>query len=272
MKLPKGTDYYSLVIDSGNTLLKVALYFGEKLQWITSFTTLDKASVANLELPEENINGIISSVSASPEEILNCFDLPHLKGRIQWLIFNHETALPVVNKYHTPETLGKDRIAGVVAANAQFPEKDVLVIDAGTAITYDLITKDNEYYGGSISPGLSIRFKALHTFTGRLPLIDKPVTPGESIEGNHSVPLNTEKETLIGHNTEESIITGVMNGALFEIDGFIGAYAKKYPSLISILTGGDAIYFDKKLKSHIFAIPNLVLNGLNLILRYNLEK
>lgn len=267
MNLPKGTEYYSLVIDCGNTLVKVALYFGEELQWNKSFDTLDNETVSTLELPTENIRGIISTVSASAEKLIDSFDIPSLSGRIQWLVFNHETDLPVVNKYHTPKTLGKDRIAGVVAASVMFPGQDVLVIDAGTAITYDLITKDKEYYGGSISPGLNIRFKGLHTFTGRLPLIDKPEAEGDSF-----LQVGFIKESIFGHNTEESILTGVMNGSLYEIDGFISAYSKKYPMLTTVLTGGDAIYFDKKLKSHIFAIPNLVLNGLNLILRYNLEK
>lgn len=265
MNLPQGSEFYSLIIDRGNTLVKVALFFGEELQWIKSFNTLSKEIISTLDFPSDDIQGIISSVSSSAEEIISNFEICGLNERIQWMVFDHDTAIPLVNNYQSPGTLGKDRIAGVVAASALFPGKDVLVIDAGTAITYDLITKDKEYFGGSISPGLSIRFRGLHTFTGRLPLIDKPVLTGDNTELERSI-------LLTGRNTEESIVTGVMNGALFEIDGFISAYTEKYPTLTTVITGGDAIYFDKKLKSHIFAIPNLVLNGLNLILRYNLEK
>lgn len=155
----------------------------------------------------------------------------------------------------TPETLGKDRLAAVIAASNIFPGSDLLVIDAGTAITYDFINKDREYHGGSISPGINMRFKALNTFTGRLPLIDPE-------------PF----DQLIGLNTHEAILSGVMNGARYEMNGIIEDYQLKFPHLKTILTGGDAIYFDKKLKSNIFVSSNLVILGLKLILKYNFEK
>src|SRR5690606_6792967 len=152
----------------------------------------------------------------------------------------------IINCYDTPDTLGKDRLAGAVAGAHLYPGKNVLIIDAGTAITYDMVHSMNQYVGGSISPGINMRFKALHTFTKRLPLYEP-----------------TMYDKLTGTDTYQSIMSGVMVGARAEMDGIINEYEQKYQSLITILTGGDAIYFDKKLKSNIFATSNLVLSGLN---------
>lgn len=250
MKLPSKSNHTFLVIDQGNTLTKVALFGKDGLVFVRQFSTFTASDINSLGIIQEEISaGIISSVSSDPRIIKELFT------SVDWLILDHKTPLPVTNNYSTPETLGKDRIAAVVAAASVFPDKDVLVIDAGTAITYDLISKDKIYIGGSISPGLAIRLKALHTFTGRLPLFEVTVF-----------------DDLIGRDTYGSILSGVMHGAIFEINGFINEYERLYPGLEIILTGGDAIYFDKKLKSHIFASPNLVLNGLKLILQHNFEK
>lgn len=239
-----------LVIDQGNTFTKAALYVNDELHWLNTFKVFDQRVVSTIGFESEDVSaGIISSVSTDPHLISSL--LPEIK----WLILDHNTPVPVINSYLTPETLGKDRLAGVVAASVRYPGHDVLVIDAGTAITYDLVTKDKEYHGGSISPGLGIRFKGLHTFTERLPL--------------YEAALYNE---LTGKDTFESIMSGVMTGSLLEMEGFISEYQKKYPGLITLLTGGDAIYFDKMLKSNIFALPNLVIDGLKLILQYNLEK
>lgn len=246
----QGPFQYYLVIDQGNTLIKVALFKNDNIEWIRTFSSFSSIEAQSSELNELNINaGIISSVSSDPVTITS------LLPAINWLVLDQNTSLPVINLYDTPETLGKDRIAGAVAASAIFPGKDVLIIDAGTAITYDLINKEKKYLGGSIAPGLGIRFKGLHTFTGRLPLYQPDYFIG-----------------VTGKNTYESIMSGVMTGTLFEMEGFISSYKEKYPELITILTGGDANYFDKISKSNIFALPNLVLNGLKLILQHNLEK
>lgn len=250
MEFPKTGNNTFLILDQGNTLTKIALFDHDAFMWIRYFNKLSVHDVEQLELDKINITaGIISSVSVDA-----CSLLPILPD-INWLILDHNTPVPLVNRYHTPETLGKDRLAGAVAASKLFPESDVLVIDAGTAITYDIVTRNKEYLGGSISPGLAIRFKGLHTFTGKLPLIE-------------AIPFNE----ITGYDTRESILSGVINGTRLEIDGFIREYKEKYPELVIILTGGDAIYFDKKLKSNIFAFPNLVIDGLKLILHYNLEK
>ncbi len=167
---------------------------------------------------------------------------------------DHNTPLPVKSMYKTKETLGNDRIAGVTGANALFPSTNVLVIDAGTAITYDLITRDSVYRGGNITPGLSMRFKALHTYTGKLPLAEK-----------------TEHYPLIGEDTISAIVAGVTGGILMEIEGHINALKKVYTDLKAIITGGDAEFFDKKLKNTIFVVPNLISIGLNTILEYNVK-
>ncbi len=250
MNLPEKNNNSILVIDQGNTLTKVALFENEELIFIKHLSSISSNVINNLEINGDAIPiGIISSVASDPSSITNYFK------SIRWLILDHNTRLPIINKYSTPETLGKDRLAAVVGASALLPDKNILVIDIGTAITYDFITKNKEYIGGSISPGLTIRFKALHTFTGRLPLVESEVF-----------------NELTGNNTNKSILSGIMNGVLFELNGFINEYEQLYPGLEIILTGGDAFYFDKKLKSHIFASPNLVLNGLKLILQHNFEK
>lgn len=239
-----------LVVDRGNTLIKVAFFIESEIRWIKCFPTFTSIEVSQLDLnQDEMIPGIISSVSSEPESITSL--LPF----VRWRILDHKTPIPVINNYETPDTLGKDRLAGVVAASYLFPGKNVLVIDAGTAITYDLITGTKEYIGGSIVPGLGIRFRGLHTFTSMLPLYEA-----------------SSYSELTGKDTYGSIMSGVMTGTRLEMDGFIREYEAKYPGLITVLTGGDAIYFDKMLKSNIFASPNLVLIGLKLILQYNFEK
>jgi len=166
---------------------------------------------------------------------------------------DHHTPIPLINRYRTPDTLGYDRIAAAVGAYTIYPEKNVLVIDAGTAITYDLVTGGGEYMGGNISPGMAIRFKSLNKYTNRLPLLEPSI----------------EEPPLLGSSTKEAIQSGVINGILFELDGFIGDVSRLHPELKVVLTGGDAKYFEGKLKSSIFVDLNLNLIGLNRILEHN---
>jgi len=158
---------------------------------------------------------------------------------------NHSTPVPFINKYRTPETLGKDRIAIASAAVQLFPNENVLVIDTGTSITYDLVTSKEEYIGGGISPGLNMRFKALHNFTHRLPLVKM-----QDAEA---------KINLVGDSTETSILSGVVVGAKAEVENIINQYCSLYSSLKIIISGGDHKYFEKLLKSNIFAAPNIVV-------------
>jgi type III pantothenate kinase len=176
----------------------------------------------------------------------------YIKKQSKFIIFDSSTPLPLTNKYQTPETLGKDRLAAAVAAVNMFPHSNVLVIDAGTCIKYDFINAKAEYLGGAISPGLQMRFNALNHFTEKLPLITL-----------------SEYDSLIGKNTAESLLSGVINGTLSEIDGIIERYHKIYPEIQIVLSGGDAEYLVSKLKKEIFAVSNIVLNGLKIILDYN---
>ena len=170
-------------------------------------------------------------------------------------ILTHELPLPIKNGYTTPITLGVDRIAGVCGAHQHFPDRPCLVIDSGTCITYDFIDRDGVFLGGGISPGLSMRFEAVHTFTARLPLVQM-----------------IESAPLIGNSTETCIQSGVLNGVIEELNGIINRYQEKFEGLQVILCGGDARFFENKLKASIFALPNLVLSGLNSILIYNVSR
>ena len=152
------------------------------------------------------------------------------------------------------ETLGKDRLAAAVGANYLQPGKDLLVIDAGTAITYELIDASGSYLGGNISPGMTTRFRALNLFTEKLPLV-----------------VEQEYIPLVGTDTETAIQAGVVNGIVCEMDGYIEMLRLKYPNLLVFLTGGHSFYFERRLKNSIFADINLVLTGLNRILEYNVE-
>ena len=237
----------NLVIDSGNTAAKVGIFEEHKLIGKHTFRDLEelKAFIQNTDF--EHL--LIGSVKADAEVISSW-----AVNRGKKIILRKGLPLPISNRYKTPETLGTDRLAGVCGAIQLFPGSNNLVIDAGTCITYDFIDKESSYHGGSISPGLNMRFNAVHTFTAKLPL----VTPKAGVE-------------LIGDTTEISIQSGVVNGLLSEIDGIIQQYRGKFPDLKVILCGGDAGFFENQLKASIFAVPDLVLIGLNSILLYNVD-
>jgi len=178
-----------------------------------------------------------------------------LKKLFPVLLLDEKTPVPFKSKYQTPSTLGNDRKANIAGAMKLFPGKDVLVIDVGTCLKTDFINEAGEYLGGSISPGLEMRFKSLKHFTARLPLVTY-----ESFD------------ELTGNSTKNSILSGVINGMMMEIEGFIEKYDLKYSNLSVILTGGDTYVFDKNLKISIFVAPYLSLSGLNEILIYNVER
>ncbi len=195
---------------------------------------------------------IISSVVNYSREIIDYLEASTTPAS-NWIILHQ---FPLKNRYLTPDTLGYDRIAAAVGAYTIYPGKNVLVIDAGTAITYDIVTAKGEFLGGNISQGLEIRFKSLNKYTNRLPILERP----------------EERPPLLGSSTREAIQSGIVNGLLFEMDGFIEAISKEYPKLQVVLTGGDAKYFVGKLKSSIFVDPNLNLIGLNRILEHNADR
>jgi len=240
-----------LILDFGNTLKKIAFYNGNT---ITDLLTCDKITLSQLKSiinEHQAIDAaILSTVTSYPLSIKN-----YLKEQFRFIEMDESTPVPVKVLYKTPDTLGKDRLAAVVACNHLFLGKDVLVINAGTCITYDFVNAGSEYPGGAISPGMKMRFSALHNFTDKLPLVN-----------------NYIKTELTGNDTESSIISGVMNGIIAEIDGVIDKYKLKNPELLTVLSGGDAKYFDKSLKNSIFAVPNIVVEGLHIILNHNVDK
>lgn len=242
----------NLIIDVGNTLVKLAVFSKGKLK-VKHAVTIDVfiEHVTSIKQQYPTLRkAIVSSVGN-----LSATDLKYIKTHFDLLQLNFKTKLPFLNLYETPKTLGVDRIALVCASVKQFPDKNVLVIDAGTCITYDFVTCKNEYLGGAISPGIAVRYKSLNNLTANLPLLD--------IELPNSI---------IGTSTISSIHSGVIHGVLKEIDGVIQEYTIKYSDLTVILTGGDANFLSKQLKSSIFANSNFLLEGLNYILQFNLNE
>lgn len=239
----------NLVIDVGNTFVKLAVFEGDTLkekETVRHEYLVKHISFIKKKYPEIN-NVIFSSVAKLKDS-----DISYIKANFNLLQLSATTKLPFLNAYQTPNTLGHDRIALISASVKQYPESNALIIDAGTCITYDFITAKNEYLGGAISPGLNMRYQSLHNLTANLPLLE-----AES-------PKN-----IIGNSTDNSIHSGVVFGLLNEIDGIIYSYQQKYSDLTVILTGGDANFLSKQLKSSIFANSNFLLEGLNYILQFN---
>lgn len=238
-----------LVIDWGNTRIKLGIIQKKKL---IDTITLQNTEIELFKFEIEKLDSLNACILSSVANIeIKTIDFVKNKCN-HFFEFSHITKIPIVNKYQTPETLGKDRLSAVIGAWSLFPNENVLVIDAGTCIKYDLVTKNSEYFGGSISPGLQMRFKALNFYTDKLPLVE---------------PENIDY--YIGKNTKESILSGVVNGVVAEINGITNIYQKDYENLRIILTGGDAFFFEKKLKNIIFANSNLLIIGLNEILQHN---
>jgi type III pantothenate kinase len=241
----------NLAVDIGNTRVKAAVFEGDKLLVLYVFDRSRIVSELKQIVKKNQISaGILSNVGAISNK-----KMIKLKKIIDFQLVTVDSKVPFTNLYQTPKTLGVDRIALVVRAVSQFPEKNVLIIDAGTCITYDFVNTASEYLGGAISPGIKMRFKALHNFTANLPMLD-----GQDF---------TE---FIGRNTKESMTSGVLNGVQKEITGFIQDYQEKFLHLTVVLTGGDTKFLSKQFKSSIFANQNFLLEGLNEMLKFNVQK
>lgn len=239
----------NLIIDVGNTFVKLAVFDNSELVHKVSFELSEfseeyKSLKSNF--PEIK-KAIISSVGSLTKKQIDVID-----DDLDVLVLNHKTKLPFKNLYKTPNTLGVDRMALVSASVNQFPDNNVLIIDAGTCVTYDFITDKNAYLGGAISPGIRLRYHALHTLTANLPLLEKD-----------------QPKTIIGNSTTSSIHSGVVIGVIKEIDGVIDQYREEHQDLTVILTGGDANFLSDQLKNSIFANSNFLLEGLNFILDFN---
>ncbi|WP_342647030.1 type III pantothenate kinase [Mucilaginibacter sp. CSA2-8R] len=236
-----------LVIDIGNTLIKAAIFDGQELIDVQYYHQVTHVELQVLLSRYPVANAIISTVRGSTEAWFGI-----LEQQVKVLYFNRSMAQDIQNHYGTPQTLGLDRLAAVLGARRLFPADDNLVIDAGTCITYDGVDAGANYYGGSISPGLNMRYKALQHYTAVLPLVE--ADPGFT--------------DYYGNNTVNAIRSGVQNGLLYEVEGFIRSYKQQARHLNIILTGGDSVFLDTVLKNSIFAgyiklEPYLVLKGLN---------
>ena len=239
-----------LVIDKGNTRIKYAIFKND----VIDFKGVCEAT---------ELTGLLVKYSGQVQRLIFCSVTPvddQLRTELQscclnFLVLSTKTPLPFANQYQNPSSLGADRIALVAGATSSFPGTNVLVVDLGTCMTFDFVDAQSRYFGGAISPGLNMRLKALNEFTAKLPLI----------------PADAPQD-LIGKNTKESILSGVVNGMLRELDGTINDYKRRYPNIKTILTGGDLPFFDKKLKNSIFADEDVLLNGMYFILKNHASK
>ena len=237
----------NLIVDIGNTSTKLAVFDGN--------TKLSQARINELtcEEIEKDLSGfkikkaIVSTVRRLSPLISELFfsNIPLVH------VLSHKSLLPFKIDYDTPETLGPDRIAAVAGAFNMFPGEEVLVIDAGTAITFDFLS-GSVYKGGNISPGLTMRFKALNKFTSKLPLIS-----------------SVESFTFPGRNTTDAILAGVITGVTYEINEYIRTFENNHTDFKIILTGGDSEFLKNKINYHITYMPDIVIDGLNYILEYN---
>jgi type III pantothenate kinase len=231
-----------LVLDIGNTLGKLVVYrqqdevFRSQFELGEMYTTLIDLFFDFPEIKQAILCSVVS-IEAQIQLLL--------KEKTILLEVNSDIKLPFQNRYETPETLGADRIGLVAAAAFRYPGKNCLVVDAGSCVTYDFISSDGIYRGGAISPGLQMRFKAMHEHTNKLPFVSLK-----------------EEFIALGANTQNSILAGVVNGLVFEIEGWQSSLGTTHEDLTLILTGGDAQFLSKRLKNTIFAHSNFLVQGL----------
>ncbi len=242
----------NLIIDIGNTRVKIAFFNKNDLVEKAILETLSLDDLSGL-LKGQNIDAVIVSVSGKDTEGMDKW----LAERYYFIKLHHQTPIPIKNLYSTPETLGKDRLAAVIAAQYLFPHKNCLAIDSGTCITYNFINDRAEFIGGNIAPGLNMRLKAMHHFTAKLPLVER----------------NTEgvaTSNLVAQSTQQAMLNGAQMGLLAEVEGFTSRFLKEFGDIQVILTGGDGEFLYKNVSiEKIYYEPNLVLIGLNQILNFN---
>jgi type III pantothenate kinase len=239
----------NLIIDIGNTSIKLAVFQMNKI--VNTRTLQDcklELEVDNVLLEFPKINqGIISCVGILPKK-----EIEKIQKKISLIFLNQDSKLPFKLQYSTTGTLGSDRLALVAAACNQYNGKNVLVIDAGSCITYDFVDKNKNYFGGAIAPGINMRYSSLAHFTSGLPNLQKKIP-----------------QHLTGNSTDSCIHSGIVNGVLNEIEGAVKEYQNKHPDLTVILTGGDTDFLCKQLKISIFANSDFLLEGLNFLLEIN---
>jgi type III pantothenate kinase len=236
-----------LLIDIGNTFVK---YCTDRRPDEIISCKLEQLSeeLFSFIQGKEISGGLYCSVAKPPEDVTH-----YLENTLTLRQLTYKTAIPIVNAYETPETLGMDRLAGIVGVWSEFKGNTCLLIDMGTCIKYDVITAEGEYQGGSISPGIMMRYKAMHTFTERLPLLE-----ADWRENEVKWP---------GKSTSESMHNGVIQGVTGEVERFIRLTEATFGEIKVIVTGGDSLNFATYLKNRIFARPNIILTGLSEIVR-----
>jgi type III pantothenate kinase len=239
----------NICIDFGNTFSKIGYFYNAELIEYYPKTTSNTLYEKCQKLEFDQI--MVCSVTKSEAEILIEFE----KFQKPIRVLSSATLIPINKNYETPNTLGADRLAAAVGASTLFPSENCLIIDLGTCIKYDLLENGNTFQGGIISPGLRMRFKAMHHFTKKLPLIEE-IGPWPQ---------------LVGKNTLNALKSGVLNGMLAEINGIIEQYEAQLTKFKIILCGGDASLFESRLKNPTFVVPELVPLGLNKILLHNIE-
>ncbi len=239
----------NLCIDWGNTLVKASVFNNDQIVVSKSFSEAEAEMVLNELIVSNSPSKAILSVVVDNAILIEQMLKEKVKNFVK---LDSRTTLPIINAYTTAGTLGTDRVALATAAYMLNPGKNTLVIGLGTCITYDFIQKNRTFRGGAIAPGLQMRLKAMHTFTNKLPEV--------SAEG---------ELLLLGYDTETCMRSGAVFGMVAEIDGMYKEFESQYPDFNAVLTGGDAPFFASKLKNKIFADPDLLMKGLNLILNYN---
>lgn len=238
----------NLVVDIGNTLLKLAVFDGGRLVAQQCVGELREETFAGLLGGARAARAVVASTRGEAPAIVEA-----VRRHTDYLLeFTPATPVPIGNAYLTPATLGRDRLAAAVGAATLYPGRNVLIVDFGTAVTLDFVSADGVFRGGCISPGMAMRFRALHEYTAALPLCDA-----------------TDSAELLGRTTDEAVRLGVMNSLAFEIEGYIARMQGEIEDLCVIFTGGDTNFFAKRIKNTIFANCNLVFWGLNRILEYN---
>lgn len=243
------------LLDIGNTRTKTA-FFDKALQREAALPEGWTLNELQALLKDRPLEGIVVAASGKVPEGVNEWIASQAAAGIRVLFFSHETPIPIRNNYHTPQTLGKDRLAAVIGAWSLYPGRNCLVVDAGTCTTYNLLTATGEFLGGNITPGVDMRLKAMHHFTARLPLV-----PRQS------------SEEILGVDTVTSMRNGAQAGAIFEMEGFVRYYNSLYKELNLLLTGGDALFFKNHLAVRDMAVhQDLVFHGLKEIYYYNFKE
>ncbi|GAB3936344.1 type III pantothenate kinase [Larkinella terrae] len=240
----------NIAIDWGNSAVKAGFFENGNLLDSYSQIAIEDLRILIREKPPEAV--VVSSTSRSAEQLREQLSL---NKDTFWLALDGFTPVPLEKRYDTPNTLGTDRIASAVGAKVRFPDSACLVIDMGTCVTYDYVDEESVFHGGMISPGFRMRFRAMHSFTERLPLVEP----------------DDLRPSLLGKNTRQAMQGGVINGLLAELNGIIEAHRRDHPDVKVLICGGDAPFFESSLKPPIFAVPELVLIGLNRILQHNVD-